>query len=136
MGRVNAPESGFAELSAIAGQAATEKLRWAFAGVRLHIPRHPGGTKLERIVGPDVAAKLGRRFGGCTFEIPGIGQNKRLMIVALREQGMTGAQIARELRCTERHVYRVLARQRRSDAGAATSPQPQGTETKHGPQTR
>lgn len=111
-----------------AGAELARKLRDAFGGIRLYIPRQPPRShRLAHALGFDTARRLGELFGGETIVLPrgksaAERARDRQAILKLRDEGQPPAAIARALGCTERWVYRVLADSRgggRRGAGKA-----------------
>jgi Mor family transcriptional regulator len=97
------------------GTSAAAKVVAEFGGRRLYVPRraHPEDA-LARLIGARAAAELARVFGGDRIMIPADFEraHRRERIVEARRRGLTISSIAREIRCTERYVYKVLAQAR------------------------
>ena len=94
------------------GGDAADKLIADFGGRRLYIPRAPArGDLITRSIGLLAALTMARVFGGDRILIPATCSHarRRARIVMLREEHVSISRIARELRCTERYVYKVLA---------------------------
>lgn len=103
------------ELARTIGGEAAQKLIADFAGTRLYIPHLPGPEDpIVRSIGLAAALKLAHIYGGDRIDVP----NPALLqarILAMRAKGYNIEAIARELHCTERRVYQVLAAARRSN---------------------
>jgi len=94
------------------GGDAADKLIADFGGRRLYIPRAPArGDLITRSIGLLAALTMARVFGGDRILIPATCSHarRRARIVTLRAEHVSISRIARELRCTERYVYKVLA---------------------------
>jgi Homeodomain-like domain-containing protein len=94
------------------GGDAADKLIADFGGRRLYIPRAPErGDLITRSIGLLAALTMARVFGGDRILIPATTTHarRRARIVTLRAEHVSISHIARELRCTERYVYKVLA---------------------------
>lgn len=105
-----------AAISAIIGPEAWETLVAWHGGRRLHIPRSEAYLgPLIGAIGERAALRLLEEAPGCHFDIPR-GQWARpvstIRVQRMAEKGMKVREIARELRCTERTVYKQLARAR------------------------
>jgi Mor family transcriptional regulator len=101
----------------VIGQDAAVRLSAHFGGRQLYVPHTPpAGSELVGVVGEIAARKLGRRFGGVIYMVP-IREGKRARIIEARRQKRKIREIASDLACTERHVYKVLA-EFRQDGGA------------------
>jgi Mor family transcriptional regulator len=101
-------------VDAIGGEAAA-KLVAEFGGRRLYVPHNPGPQDpVASVIGADAASVLARTFGGDRLVVPANFEraHRRERIISARARGLTIAAIAREHHCTERYVYRVLARAR------------------------
>jgi len=100
------------ELLELVGAEAAALLVRDFGGTRLYVPNSPmAHDVVTRSIGLIAAVKLARTFGGDRVPIPSpTAQLRRpAQILAMRSREMSVAAIARELRCTERYVYKVLA---------------------------
>ncbi|MGH7925660.1 MAG: helix-turn-helix domain-containing protein [Candidatus Binatus sp.] len=94
------------------GAAAADRLIADFGGRRLYIPLAPAPQDLiARSIGLLAALAMARTFGSERLLIPVTSDHnrRRVRIVAMRAAHVSIARIARELRCTERYVYKVLA---------------------------
>ena len=102
------------ELLSAIGQEATVKLVSNFGGLRLYVPQSPRpADAIARCVGFSNALKLARVWGGDRMDVPRPAL-RRARILDLRARGMSVEAIARELQCTTRCVYQVLADSRRA----------------------
>ncbi|MGH7905632.1 MAG: helix-turn-helix domain-containing protein [Candidatus Binataceae bacterium] len=102
------------EIEQLIGVDAAEKFVTDFAGRRVYVPHVPAPDDLiTRSIGFSAAVKLASLFAGYRMEVPARA-NRRDQIVALRASGYTVPKIARELRCTARRVYQVLAEMRQT----------------------
>jgi Mor family transcriptional regulator len=111
----------FQQVGQSIGQAAADKLIADFGGRRLYIPMTPvAGNVVTRSIGLDAAIVMARVFGGDRLLIPSSNNHarRRGQILSMRAQRTSISRIARELRCTERYVYKVLASERMSGASA------------------
>jgi len=107
------------------GDDAADKLIADFGGRRLYIPRAPArGDLITRSIGMLAALTMARVFGGDRILIPATCNfaRRRVRIVTMRTEHVSISRIARELRCTERYVYKVLA--------LCRAPEPQASVTK------
>ncbi len=94
------------------GGDAADKLIADLGGRRLYIPITPtSGSTIARSIGLLAALAMARAFGGDRLLIPVTSDHlrRRARIVAMRAERISISHIARELRCTERYVYKVLA---------------------------
>jgi Mor family transcriptional regulator len=65
---------------------------------------------VARVVGADAAQRLGAIFGGERIWFPNdAGHLTRRRISLMRRRGSSVSRIARQLRLSERYVYKVLA---------------------------
>lgn len=95
-------------LARILGPDGARSLSDALGGRRLYVPRHPGPHHVITVaLGPDGAARLAAAFGSEEIDIPMMPQ-RASEIVRLAAAGLTRRQIAVQLRCTARWVYKVL----------------------------
>jgi hypothetical protein len=102
-------EATTANFRRLLGDEGARLLAEAFGGRRLYIPRAPGEHHpITVALGQHRADQLAGAFHGVGIDIPMLAE-KRSEIVRLDSIGMTRAGIAKELRCTERWVYKVLA---------------------------
>ena len=98
-------------IARIIGAGPTARLISNFGGGRVYIARRPGpADAVARVIGDDAANLLGTIFGGERVWFRNdVGHLTRKKIALLRHRGMSVARIARELRLTDRYVYKVLA---------------------------
>ncbi|MFZ2063981.1 MAG: helix-turn-helix domain-containing protein [Candidatus Binatus sp.] len=97
------------------GGDAADKLIADLGGRRLYIPITPtSGSTIARSIGLLAALAMARAFGGDRLLIPVTSDHlrRRVRIVEMRAGRVSISRIARELRCTERYVYKVLASNR------------------------
>lgn len=100
------------ELEQLIGEAAAQALIAELGGGRIYVPqRARPEDRLSGLVGLDAAQKLGRIYGGERLEIPNPPLRRR-KILDLRRRGASIEGIARELGCTRRRVFQVLAEER------------------------
>jgi Mor family transcriptional regulator len=107
------------EISRLVGAELFAKLCDDFGGRRVYIPSTPArGDLLARSIGVAASHKLARIYGGDRLDIPVDREHARrgALIFRLRGEGTSVSAIARQLRCTERYVYKVLAASRRAQA--------------------
>jgi Homeodomain-like domain-containing protein len=110
--------SMLAELIAAAGEEAAQKLVAAFGGARLYVPQMPEPEDpLSRVIGPEAAVRLAQVYGGDRVDIPN-PTVRRARIAELRRAGLGVDAIARELSCTRRRVFQVLAEVRAANRAA------------------
>ena len=122
------------ELLSAIGQEATVKLVSNFGGLRLYVPQSPRpADAIARCVGFSNALKLARVWGGDRMDVPRPAL-RRARILDLRASGMSVEAIAREMQCTTRRVYQVLAESRR--AVRAVGEQPDEHESSPSPRLR
>ncbi len=103
------------EITRLVGPEIAATLVEEFGGRRLYIPMEVArGDVLTRAIGVTRARKLSRIFGGDRIDVPADFNHarRRTRIVILRRRGLSIPAIARTLRCTERYVYKVLAKRR------------------------
>ena len=98
----------------VIGAGATARLISTFGGGRVYIARNPGhGDAIARVIGSKAASDLSAVFGGERIWFPNdAGHLTRRRISMLRRRGSSVARIARELRLSDRYVYKVLAQLR------------------------
>jgi Mor family transcriptional regulator len=97
------------------------KLIADFGGQRLYIPRAPApGDLVTSSIGLVAALAMARTFGGDRIVVPVTNDHarRRARILAMRANHVSVRRIARQLRCSERHVYKVLAAEPRSRRSA------------------
>ena len=112
------------------GDDAAEKLIAEFGGRRLYIPMAPGpNDRVTRSIGLVAALAMARSFGGDRLMIPLTSdtERRRARIIAMRADRLSIPRIARQLHCTERYVYKVLALER-----SAPTPAPVAEHFKRG----
>jgi hypothetical protein len=112
------------------GDDAAEKLIADFGGRRLYIPLAPGpGDRVTRSIGLIKALAMARVFGSDRLMIPlsSDTERRRTRILAMRADGLSIPRIARQIHCTERYVYKVLALER-----SAQTPAPVAEHLKRG----
>ncbi|MGA2408765.1 MAG: helix-turn-helix domain-containing protein [Candidatus Binataceae bacterium] len=106
------------ELINLIGTDAAAKLIEIFGGTRLYIPHSPHDDDLlSASIGIDAAAKLARFYGGDRLDVPN-PTPRRARIIELRKTGCSVDAIARQLGCTRRRVFQVLAEARASKRSA------------------
>ncbi len=106
-------------IARVIGAGATARLISTFGGGRVYIARYPGSADaVSRVIGDEAAGLLGTIFGGERVWLPNdAGHVTRRRISLMRRRGSSVARIARDLRLSERYVYKVLARLRDSETG-------------------
>jgi len=124
----DAPESLYDQIEREIGDLAG-KLIADFGGQRLYIPIAPApGDRVTSSIGLDAALAMARTFGGDRLVVPVTNDHarRRARILAMRKNHVSVRRIARQLRCSERYIYKVLADELRprKPARAATSSQP------------
>jgi hypothetical protein len=105
----------FDNLVAVLGREAAEKLVAAYGGIRIYVPVRaaPEGA-FAILIGHAAAEALSLHYGGERFDMPIAKRAPRVPrgeICRLRRNGMHVTAIARELGCTRRYVFRILAEQ-------------------------
>jgi hypothetical protein len=125
-----APPSLYNQIVRSIGDHAADKLIADFGGRRLYILMAPGPDDMvTKSIGLVAALAMARSFGGDRLMIP-LGsdpERRRARIIAMRADHLSIARIARQLRCTERYVYKVLALER-----ITTTPAPVAEHFKRG----
>ena len=98
-------------IARVIGAGATARLISTFGGGRVYIAQRPSPTDaVARVIGAEAAGLLGAVFGGERVWLPnGSGHQSRRRIAMMRGRGSSVSRIARELRLSERYVYKVLA---------------------------
>jgi hypothetical protein len=107
------------------GEDAADKLIADFGGRRLYVPMAPGPRdQIARSIGLSGAMAMAHTFGSDRILVPVTSNHLRrgARIVAMRADNVSISRIARELRCTERYVYKVLALKRAPELSAAALP--------------
>jgi hypothetical protein len=101
-------------IARVIGAGATARLISTFGGGRVYIAKNPGPTDaVARVIGGEAAGMLSAIFGGERIWLPNdAGHLTRRRVALLRRRGSSVARIARELRLSERYVYKVLAQLR------------------------
>src|SRR5580698_2747052 len=101
-------------IARLIGAGATARLISTLGGGRVDIARNPGSSDVvARVVGADAAQRLGAIFGGERIWFPNdAGHLTRRRISLMRRRGSSVSRIARQLRLSERYVYKVLAQLR------------------------
>jgi hypothetical protein len=114
------------------GADAADKLIADFGGRRLYIPIAPApDDQIARSIGLLSALAMARVFGSDRLLIPVTTDHarRRVRILAMRADNVSVSRIARQLRCTERYVYKVLAVNRPPETlSDDCSPFPRGSE--------
>jgi len=112
--RLDPNASAVENIARVIGAGATARLISTFGGGRVYIARHPGPSDaLARVIGGEAAGRLGAIFGGERIWFPNdAGHHTRRRISIMRQRGSSVSRIARELRLSERYVYKVLAQLR------------------------
>ena len=106
------------ELTKLIGAPATQQMIAAFGGARLYVPRLPEpDDPLAQVLGLEAALALARVYGGDRLEVPN-PPSRKARILELRQAGLSVDNIARQLGCTRRRVFQILAEAR----AAATRP--------------
>jgi len=101
-------------IARVIGAGATARLISTFGGGRVYIAKNPGPSDaVARVIGDEAAGILGAIFGGERIWLPNdAGHVTRRRISLMRRRGSSISRIARELRLSERYVYKVLAQLR------------------------
>jgi hypothetical protein len=101
-------------IARVIGAGATARLISTFGGGRVYIAKNPSPSDaVARVIGDKAAEMLGAIFGGERVWFPNdAGHLTRRRIALLRQRGSSVSRIARELRLSERYVYKVLAQLR------------------------
>lgn len=118
---VDPGSSVYAQVARVIGSPAADKLIARFGGRRLYIPMVAApGDLLPRSIGMRAAMAMARAFGRERILIPATCDQarRRARIFAMRANQISVSRIARELGCTERYVYKVLAMNRTSATSA------------------
>lgn len=116
--------SVYAQVARVIGSPAADKLIARFGGRRLYIPMVPEpGNLLPRSIGMRAATAMARAFGRERILIPATCDQarRRARIFAMRANQISVSRIARELGCTERYVYKVLALKRTCPSGRSST---------------
>lgn len=102
-----------ARIAEVAGIDAARKLSVDFGGTTVYVPERDKENALTRSIGAEAAAKIIRRFGSGHIDIPmARSWHLRETIEKMLRERKTVAEIARQLRCHQRTVYRVRRRMR------------------------
>ena len=112
--RLNPDAPAIENIAKLIGAGATARLISNFGGVRVYIAKNPAPTDpLVHLIGLEAAALLASIFGGERIWFPNdAGHQTRMRISRMRRRGSSISRIARELRVSERYVYKVLAQLR------------------------
>ena len=106
---MNGRGSTLKDLVGLIGIEGTARLIAAFAGMRIYVPHVPQPEdNLSAVLGLDAARELALTYGGDRIDVPN-PTPRRVQIVDLHAHGVSIDGIARELRCTRRRVFQVLA---------------------------
>jgi hypothetical protein len=103
------------QIAKVIGDEAAHKLARDFGGTRLYVPSDPCESHpLTLSVGREDALAIAAKFAGEELVIPMYKSRARRryerdLIVKLRQRHRSFAAIARQVGCSERHVYKVLA---------------------------
>jgi Homeodomain-like domain len=110
-------------IARVIGAGLATRLCAAYGGHRLYIPQNPApGDPIPAVIGYPAATRLGAVFGGERVWLPNAaGHRNRRRIAGLRRGGASVPQIAREIGCSERYVFKVL-RELRRDGQPANAP--------------
>ncbi len=103
-----------AALVELVGLEAAQRVVAVFGGHRVYVPEPSANgfaTFAAKLDSPGVAKVLSFQFGGGQIILPLRLQSKNDEILSLRE-ALSFGEIARRLKISERHVYRVLAQNR------------------------
>lgn len=114
------------------GVEATDRLAERFGGSDLRVPVSEDSQMfalLADVVGRDAAHKLAKMAGGAMIYVPRNHardcNTRNEEIRAMLRQGKTPADVAKEFtytgRVSERHVYRILRRMKRTDPGQSSA---------------
>lgn len=94
-------------LASLIGAAAALRLIEAHGGTRLYVPRQiEESPRLVEMLGIDGARRLSAEYGGDYLKVP---LARMWRAARYRAEGLSYAQIARRLGCTESTVWRHLA---------------------------
>lgn len=112
--RLKADASVIDNIARLIGAGPASRLIAEFGGGRLYIPEKPSpGDSVSQAIGYAAAMRLGSVFGGERVWLPNdAGRALSVSIATLRAQGLSVSRIARRAGCSERYVYKVLARLR------------------------
>lgn len=102
------------ELVAVVGHDGYCALAWAFGGGKFYVPRWPVAANhpLVKALGQAKAEALCGHFAGSDIVLP-LGPWRRRAVVEMAEKGLSGDEIARQLRISRSWVYEVIAEARR-----------------------
>lgn len=88
---------------------AGDKLSYDFGGRRMYIPHKVGvHHPLAVSIGLDNAKKICDAWGGLDFDVPLCAGKIKLAVELKEEKNLSNSKIASQLKCTERHVYRIF----------------------------
>ncbi len=98
------------EIVAVIGHDGYCALAWAFGGGKFYVPRWPVSADhaIVKALGPARAEAFCSHFAGSDIVLP-LGPWRRRAVLDLKQQGLSGDQIARQLRISRSWVYEVLA---------------------------
>ena len=106
------------DLIALIGADGYLRLAEAMGGALFYVPRSVGPDHpLTRAIGANLAGALAQNFHGMQITLP-VAEYRRRAIWALKRQGCSGDEIARQLRLPRSSVYRELANTLIADRGA------------------
>lgn len=104
-----------ADLAAVVGDAAAQRLVATFGGRRLYIPATAGDAHvITAAIGAEAARQLCEYWHGTEIYFP-IAASRRQRILDLAAAGMKTGAIVTELMVSRRHVQDVLAEARKTD---------------------
>lgn len=115
--RLAAASSVVEELSAVLAPDVVERLLAALGGCSIYVPKRAIGEHhpIAQAVGAKDAALVCEFFGGTALDLP-LPRDKSRRIVELAQTIGHRGTIARQVGCTERWVYKVLA-EHKQDSG-------------------
>ena len=103
------------DIQELLGEEVAQQLAEAFPGRRLYIHREPGRHHpISVAIGEQAALELGRVLGGAHIDVP-LSPGRRARILALKREGKGPAAIQRDVKCSRRLVYQVLADARKGE---------------------
>jgi Mor transcription activator family len=103
------------QIAEVIGDEAAHKLARDFGGTRRYIPADPDDSHpLTLSIGREDALAIAAKFAGEELVLPmyksrSRRQHDRALILELKARHRSNAAIARQVGCSERHVYNVLA---------------------------
>lgn len=112
------------DIAEVIGEEAAFALAWEFRGLRLYVPKNPAQDEaIAKAIGTAQAERLCHVFGGTTVAMP-VREVTRRMVHHLRhDRKLSHFAIGRQLRITERQVYRLLESPPLGMNGAAADPE-------------